>query len=97
MDLALSEPVISQKLITDLSKSLCFNVIQQSMRVTRWIVLPLHSKALYKFGFFGEIDTYNANHFLLERPVPFNSTCEIKMERDENKIHNDYYYRLIQK
>ena len=31
---------------------LCLSVVQQNMRVTRWIVLPLLTKALYEFGCF---------------------------------------------
>ena len=34
---------------------LCLSVVQQNMRVTRWIVLPLLTKALYEFGCFKEI------------------------------------------
>ena len=31
---------------------LCLSVVQQNMRITRQIVLPLLTKALYKFGCF---------------------------------------------
>jgi hypothetical protein len=43
------------KKIKSVAKTLRVIVIQKIMRVTRQIVLPLLTKALYKFGFSEEI------------------------------------------
>ena len=39
-----------QYLMNVVNVILCLSVVQQNMRVTRWIVLPLLTKALYVFG-----------------------------------------------